>query len=259
MLNRILTNADRRYYALLIDEMKKAIPEMMANKIEQANVQQAFAVDQIRRIYRPGYSVLCVGAYMDTACAFLKKSGISIVEIDPAINIDLDQFRNTYTGLPFDIIFSVSVIEHVANDEQFIADICKLLKPGGVAILTMDFKEGWTPAPRRSPLASPPAPVASRPVVTSRNMRRPLPFERVAPHITRVAANKTSLPVDKGDHALIPGDYRFYTSQDYARLARVMQAYDCFLLDEFSPDSPPDFEMNGFTYGFSTMIFCKLS
>jgi SAM-dependent methyltransferase len=146
-LNRVLTNEDRELYSLTIKNMFGFCPEMMSRKISEANVQQAFVFEAVRgaMLKSGGVKVplLCVGSFEDTACASLKASGIPIFEIDPDVNgLDLHKFF-VGTDDKFDIIFSTSVIEHVKDDEQFISEICQLLLPGGQAILTMDFKEGY--------------------------------------------------------------------------------------------------------------------
>jgi len=41
----------------------------------------------------------------------------------------------------YDIIFSTSVLEHVQDDELFVAQIADLLAPGGVGLLTCDYND----------------------------------------------------------------------------------------------------------------------
>jgi len=149
-LNRILTNTDRKEFESLIDKMFEYCPETMSRKIPEANVQQAFALDYVLKLLLlspDDLSILCVGSYEDTALETLQKMGYSVIPIDPAINMDLASFRRSVTlnEVPdtFDIIFSVSTIEHVKDDEGFIDDICNLLSPGGIAILTCDFKNDY--------------------------------------------------------------------------------------------------------------------
>jgi SAM-dependent methyltransferase len=143
MQNRILTDRDRAKYAPLIKKMFKAIPDMMSRKFDRANVQQAFAVDLIMKKYKKGNDVLCVGSYEDTAFEYLKKIGYVMTDIDPQTNgFDLHKYLHS-TDRKFDIVFSVSVMEHVDNDKQFVSDICKLLKPGGLGIVTVDFREDF--------------------------------------------------------------------------------------------------------------------
>ena len=143
MRNRILTDRDREKYAPLIKKMFKVIPEMMGRKFDRANVQQAFGVDMVMKRYKKGDDVLCVGSYEDTAFEYLKEIGYIMTDIDPQTNgLDLHAFKSS-TDRKFDIIFSISVMEHVDHDKGFIIDICSLLKPGGLGILTVDFREDF--------------------------------------------------------------------------------------------------------------------
>ncbi len=142
MKNRILTNKDRKKYKKLIEDMYITIPDMMSRKIPEANVQQAFAVDMVKSYYSENKSILCVGDYEDTAYEYLKATGYNVVGISPEHNYDLHTFI-TKVNQKFDIIFSVSVIEHVKDDIQFINDICKLLNPSGVLIIIMDFNNNY--------------------------------------------------------------------------------------------------------------------
>ena len=43
----------------------------------------------------------------------------------------------------FDIVFSTSVIEHDPDDKSFLECIEQLLAPGGIAVITCDYKDGW--------------------------------------------------------------------------------------------------------------------
>jgi len=141
-LNRILTNEDREYFKPLIEEMFKACPEMMSRKIGAANVQQAFALDILSRLDLDT-KLCCAGSFEDTTNATLRFLGFNTVEIDPAINMDLHTYRLSATE-KFDSVFSVSVLEHVENDEEFIEDMCYLLKPGGIGVVTCDFNNSYT-------------------------------------------------------------------------------------------------------------------
>jgi SAM-dependent methyltransferase len=147
--NCVLDDAQRERYAATIRRMKELVPEMMAKKIERANVQQAFVKETVERFAkeytRP--TLLCVGSFEDTACESLKKLGREIDAIDPVVNYDLETFSRLDTTVRggYDVIFSTSVIEHVPDDEGFLQTILELLAPGGVAVLTMDYKDGWRP------------------------------------------------------------------------------------------------------------------
>ena len=148
--NRILDDAARKQYQPIVTFLFAVVPEIMSRKIPEANVQQAFVFDTVLKFSQKLSSnsqVLCIGSYEDTAALGLKHIGVSIEDIDPILNYDL----NTFFGKPstiknsYDIVFSTSVIEHVENDELFISQIVDLLAPGGTAILTCDYNDQYKP------------------------------------------------------------------------------------------------------------------
>ena len=147
IFNRILNNQARYIYRSAIQELFTSVPNMMERKIKEANIQQAFVVDTVKRFAHNFTSpkILCVGSYEDTAAATLKSLGYEMEEIDPVLNYDL----NTYFHLPstnkqsYQLIFSTSVLEHVDNDELFMTQIAELLAPDGVAILTCDYNDQY--------------------------------------------------------------------------------------------------------------------
>ena len=141
-MNTILTDKYREYYKPVIEELVQQCPEMMSRKLELANVQQGFTFSKTREHATLDSKILCVGCYEDTAYETLKATGYDVTGIDPFVNMSLDIFFNQNTD-KFDVIFSTSVIEHVENDELFIDQICKLLKPNGYGILTCDFRNDW--------------------------------------------------------------------------------------------------------------------
>lgn len=142
-VNKILTDADRESLQPMIDKMWEACPEMMSRKITEANVQQAFVLNEVMKSYNDGkFFTLSVGCFEDTAYCYLKAKEASVVGIDPSINFDLHTYAKE-TNKRFDVIFATSVIEHVENDLEFMEDMCNLLEKGGVGILTTDFKEDY--------------------------------------------------------------------------------------------------------------------
>ena len=148
-LNRILDNVARELYKPAVDKLTELVPEAMSRKIAEANVQQAFVFDTVHR-YLLRYEnpkVLCAGSHEDTASMGLIKMGCKIEEIDPMLNYSLQEYFTQFATAKnsCDIIFSTSVIEHVADDEFFIKCVAGLLAPGGVAVITCDYKEGWEP------------------------------------------------------------------------------------------------------------------
>ncbi len=146
-LNRILDDNSRALYTPTIDLLLKALPRTMDKKIARANVQQAFVFDTVYRSLgnynRP--KLLCVGSYEDTASMLLIKMGYTIEEIDPMINYFLQEYytKPSTKKESYDIIFSTSVIEHDPDDKSFLECIEGLLAPGGIAVITCDYKDGW--------------------------------------------------------------------------------------------------------------------
>ena len=146
-INRILDDKARLLYEPSIQTLHRLAPLTMAKKIERANVQQAFVFDTVFRFISEFNNphLLCVGSYEDTASMSLQKAGYPVEEIDPMINYFLqDYFDKPSTKKNYyDIIFSTSVIEHDPDDKSFIECIEGLLAPGGVAVITCDYKDGW--------------------------------------------------------------------------------------------------------------------
>jgi SAM-dependent methyltransferase len=148
-LNRILDDEARQLYKPAEEKLVELVPKTMSKKIDRANVQQAFVFDTVYR-YLNEYNdpkLLCVGSYEDTASMALQRLGIAVENIDPMINYFLQEYyTKPSTGKnSYDIIFSTSVIEHDPDDETFIKCISDLLAPGGVAVITCDYKDGWKP------------------------------------------------------------------------------------------------------------------
>lgn len=148
--NKILDDRSRAAYSDAISDLAQHVPDMLARKIERANIQQGFALDTAQRFLAecPNARILAAGSFEDTAVATLCEQGYRIDEIDPNVNgmTLLDFYRSPGARLgSYDLCLSVSVLEHVADDEQFVRIISEFLRPGGLAVLTVDFKESWRP------------------------------------------------------------------------------------------------------------------
>lgn len=157
---RLLRDTDRVRMEPVIKEMRERLPEMMARKIPEANVQQAWTVALVRRT--GAEKVLCVGSFEDTGYHFLLQEGLDIDGIDPQMGCSLREFRYNGGG-QYPCVFATSVIEHVKDDDQFIRDLCDCLTTDGVCILTADFREGWRkgfPAPATDERLYTPADIA---------------------------------------------------------------------------------------------------
>lgn len=147
--NRILNDQARGQYEKVIQLLCQLCPDEMSRKIPEANIQQAFTFETVRNLSRrfSNPRILSVGCYEDTAYMSLLKLGIPADGIDPVLNYDLTTFLSKPGVMEnkYDIIFSTSVIEHVEDDNRFVAEIAELLNPGGFAVLTCDYKQDYKP------------------------------------------------------------------------------------------------------------------
>jgi len=239
MKNRILLPVNKGEFSSIIDDMYKTLPDMMKRKIPESEIQAAFAIDYITNRYHSG-ELLCVGSYEDVTYEYLKAKGVSVVGIDPQINVDLHTYRKS-TDKKFDMVFSVSVIEHVENDEEFIEDISNLLCKNGTGILTTDFLENWFPSEQQA-LKIP-------------NLSKSTTKERLYWVKKLNESKKERKPFSPKPKE----DYRLYTSKDYKRLSNVLEKNGCFFVDEFIANVEPYFTYDLCKYSFSTMVFRKIS
>jgi SAM-dependent methyltransferase len=147
--NTLLDDAARQRYAPAIKTLWRVVPAVMRRKIPAANVQQGFMLAAVEQLAGGDKTrkMLCVGSFEDTACYSLQGLGYRIDAIDPSIDMDLAEFcrRHPERLGTYDIVFSTSVIEHVPDDERFVAEMVAMLAPGGYAILTCDYNDTWTP------------------------------------------------------------------------------------------------------------------
>lgn len=147
--NKILDDISRSTYTQSLSDLHTYAPEIIAKKFPRANIQQAFALDSCIRFAKgkSNLKILAAGSFEDTTIAVLKAKGYTVDEVDPNVNGQtLQDFyvKSNVSLASYDIVLSVSVLEHVADDEQFIRIIREFLKPEGIAILTVDFAENYT-------------------------------------------------------------------------------------------------------------------
>lgn len=143
MFCRMARAADNDTYAKEFDIMSRYAPEMVSRKIFSSLHQSAQMLYFILYNIRHDDKLLSAGSFEDVPTEVLLKQGFDVVGVDPVLNTDLHTYKLRHPEEKFDIIFSTSVIEHVEDDEQFIEDICDMLKPGGLCFITCDFKPGY--------------------------------------------------------------------------------------------------------------------
>lgn len=170
MYNRVLTDTDRTELEPYMKQMQKTAPEMYSRKIAASMVQFAFCYHTALLLLHIEDAtvplVLSAGSHEDIATEALKPY-TRVVGIDPVWNCDLHTYAVRTEQNSFDAVISASVLEHTENDEEFIADSCALLRPGGYGIFTMDFKDDW----RRGQ----PVPYTSNRFYTSHDLTHRLP------------------------------------------------------------------------------------
>jgi hypothetical protein len=130
--------------------MFETCSEEMGKKISEANVQQAFVLDEILKRSSRNESILCVGCFEDTAFCNLQwleygiLMGIDPNSVYPLQRQSLEEFYSNAQE-KYNVVFATSVLEHVQDDETFLSYFCDLIAPGGVGILTCDFNHNYKP------------------------------------------------------------------------------------------------------------------
>jgi SAM-dependent methyltransferase len=142
-MNRLIRASDNDIYQKEFAHMEGYANEMMKRKIFSSLHQSAQILHYIMKYATKNSLILSAGSYDDMPTEALQNMGYNVTGVDPVVNVDLNAYRGMHPGIRFDVIFSTSVIEHVQDDEQFIEDICNMLKPGGKAFITCDFKPGY--------------------------------------------------------------------------------------------------------------------
>lgn len=144
-VNRVLTDVDRVALELVEQKMCTYWPELYSRKIHRSHIQYVFCYDAVLALSSTIYHtprVLAIGAHECIASECLKLDGYSVVGIDPEFNCDLHTFKNR-VNQTFDIVLAASVLEHVTNVEEFVADSCQLLAYGGYGVFTVDFQDTY--------------------------------------------------------------------------------------------------------------------
>lgn len=147
--NRVLTPADRESLKPVVEELKQLEPDIMSRKIPEAVFQNAFVFQQAKMFARRKDEIVLVGGFEDPIGPALKKLGYNVRITDPHPSMEGKDARDVWletlerTGQRYDLVISCSVIEHVPDDASFIFFLYQLLKPGGVALLTTDYREDY--------------------------------------------------------------------------------------------------------------------
>lgn len=153
--NRVLTPRDRERLRPSIEQMHELCPDIMSRKFPQAVFQNAFIFEQAKHLLQPGDRIILIGGYEDPIGPCLRQLGYDVTITDPQVD-GRDSYQVLHdclkSGDRYEMVISCSVLEHVEEDTVFIKTLYELLKPGGIALLTTDFKYDWQPGvPKPTP------------------------------------------------------------------------------------------------------------
>lgn len=99
----------------------------------------------------PGARVLCIGAggKLDEMIRAGTASDVTVIDIDPLRKPDIimDATRLAFENERFDAVFMMEVLEHVKEPFVAISEVQRVLKEGGVFVLSTPFTFGIHEAP----------------------------------------------------------------------------------------------------------------
>jgi SAM-dependent methyltransferase len=111
-------------------------------------------VDLVRRVLPTDAPVLDIGAFASEVPCALHRAGytrISAIDLDPRIRamphaesiryVEGDFMACPFPAASFDAITSISVIEHGFDGPRLLAEVSRLLRPGGLFAASVDYWE----------------------------------------------------------------------------------------------------------------------
>jgi hypothetical protein len=150
--NNCINADDIKLYKNEIDFFNKVCPELVAKKNYQALSQYAILLRLMQKTQKDilNIKILCVGAYEDVVATSLKRIGIYVEEVDPNLNYNLEDFikKPSQKNMKYDLIYSISVLEHIFDDINILKICEQKLKKGGLQFHTVDFRDFDGPIPR---------------------------------------------------------------------------------------------------------------
>lgn len=153
--NRVITTSDQRALESTVTEMTRLCRESGADLNAEFILQEAFLFEQIKRMIRRTDKVLVIH---DPASA----SPLSAALTGLGYQIELSEFpighsgatapwkKRVSAGPQYDFVVANSVLDRVANDELFLSQLIRILKSGGMALLTANYDDGSGEATTKS-------------------------------------------------------------------------------------------------------------
>lgn len=116
-------------------------------RADHRKMVREWELSQVLPLFPPGASVLEVGAGAGWQAKRLAEHGFKVTAIDIPQSrynamqewqvIDYDGHNIPLPAKSVDVIFSSNVLEHIPHIEEFMAEMSRVLKPGGVAVHVM--------------------------------------------------------------------------------------------------------------------------
>ena len=116
-------------------------------KADHRKVVREWELEQVIGFFPPGCSVLEIGAGAGWQAKCLADRGFKVTAIDIAQSryhqiqewpvIDYDGFRIPLEDQSVDVVFSSNVLEHIPHIDEFMVEMRRVLRPGGIAVHVM--------------------------------------------------------------------------------------------------------------------------
>lgn len=143
--NQCINAEDIKSYKNEIKFFNNICPNLIGKKNYQALSQYAILLRLIQEQKKDfsNFKILCVGAYEDVISVCLKSIGIYVEEVDPNLNYALEDFikKPSQKNEKYDLIYSISVIEHIYDDLNILKICEEKLNKGGLQFHTVDYRK----------------------------------------------------------------------------------------------------------------------
>lgn len=116
-------------------------------KADHRKVVREWELEQVIGLFPAGGAVLEIGAGAGWQAKCLADRGFKVTAIDIAQSryhqiqewpvIDYDGFRIPLEDKSVDVVFSSNVLEHIPHIDQFMIEMRRVLRPGGIAVHVM--------------------------------------------------------------------------------------------------------------------------
>ncbi len=142
----------------LVDEYRDAVDPTYLEHLDARETTFRYNLEQVRRHVRPGDRVLEVGSYCGGFLKIAREEGLDIMGLEPskwaveasAKVTDAKVVCGTIDELPgdvgrFDVVVAWDVLEHFADPVAELEKMNRILKPGGILLMSTLMIDNWFP------------------------------------------------------------------------------------------------------------------